>query len=123
MGRVCKADPCSKHAKLGRRQSLLRACSGVLLLVLVLLHALLLLLLLLLLAQVPAVSLAWRKLSCHWTSTKKKQRKGQPGSKQILFNLSGAAKPGRCAAAVAQRRSCSSSGCCYDTTAVPTSHV
>jgi hypothetical protein len=49
--------------------------------------------------QVPPVTLEWSNLSCHWTSKKQKkqQRKGEPGSKQILFNLSGAARPGRCA--------------------------
>jgi hypothetical protein len=49
--------------------------------------------------QVPPVTLEWGNLSCHWTSKKKKQRKGEAGSKQILFNLSGAARPGRCVSA------------------------
>jgi hypothetical protein len=59
---------------------------------------LLLLLPLLLPPQVPPVTLEWGNLSCHWTS-KKKKRKGEAGSKQILFNLSGAARPGRCVSA------------------------
>lgn len=46
---------------------------------------------------VPPVTLEWSNLSCHWSSKKQKkqQRKGEPGSKQILFGLSGAARPGR----------------------------
>ena len=48
----------------------------------------------LVLLQVPPVTLEWDNLSCHWTA-KKKQKKGSKSTKQILFNLSGAARPGR----------------------------
>ncbi|KAF8057645.1 FUM1 [Scenedesmus sp. PABB004] len=53
-------------------------------------------------AKVPPVTLEWEGLSCHWAPKKKKKQQltsdGAPasgGAKQILFGLSGAARPGR----------------------------
>lgn len=91
--------------------------------------------------QVPPVVLEWDDLNCHWTSKKKQKKEGKgkaaaagssdgsSGSKQILHNLTGVARPGRCvsqelllpfgqlqaASAWTRQGAVSKSGVCWET--------